>query len=96
MNKKDIEIQYKKKINLISNYNKFYYEKSEPRVSDKEYDDLKAEILLLESNYKFLNSKNSPSNNVGYKPSKNFKKKNTQGANAFIVKCLWKRRFDQL
>ncbi len=74
MNKKEIVRQYKNKINLISNYNKFYYEKSDPKISDKEYDELKAEILLLESNHKFLNSINSLSKTVGYKPSKNFKK----------------------
>ncbi len=74
MNKKKIENQYKAKIDLFNNYNKFYYDNSEPKVSDKVYDDLKAEILLLEYNYNFLKSKNSPSKVVGYKPSKNFKK----------------------
>ncbi len=74
MNKKKIENQYKAKIDLINTYNKFYYDKSEPKVSDKVYDDLKAEIFLLESTYNFLKSKNSPSMVVGYKPSKNFKK----------------------
>ena len=57
MNKKKIENQYKAKIDLINNYNKFYYDESEPKVSDKVYDDLKAEILLLESTYNFLKSK---------------------------------------
>jgi DNA ligase (NAD+) len=74
MNKKEIEIIYKKKIKLINNYNKNYYDKNNPLVTDKEYDDLKKDILLLEKNYKFLNSENSPSKIVGYKPSKNFKK----------------------
>jgi len=74
MNKKDIENQYNSKIKLINKYNKFYYDKSKPKVSDKEYDELKKEILLLESNYNFLKSNNSPSESVGYKPSKNFKK----------------------
>ena len=74
MKKKEIENQYKEKINLINKYNQFYYDKSKPKVSDKEYDELKAEILLLEANYVFLRSKNSPSKNVGYKPSKNFTK----------------------
>ncbi len=74
MSKKKIENQYKAKINLINNYNKFYYDKNEPKVSDKVYDDLKAEILLLETTYNFLKSKNSPSKVVGYKPSKNFQK----------------------
>ena len=76
MNKKEIENQYKEKIELINNYNKFYYDRNKPKVSDKVYDELKAEILLLETNHKFLRSKNSPSKNVGYKPSKNFKKSN--------------------
>ena len=65
---------YEEKINLLSKYNKFYYEKSEPEVSDQQYDILKNEILLLENKYKFLRSKNSPSKIVGHKPSKNFKK----------------------
>ena len=65
---------YEEKINLLSKYNKFYYEKSEPKISDQQYDILKNEILLLENKYKFLRSKNSPSKIVGYKPSKNFKK----------------------
>ena len=74
MNKKIIEAQYKKKIKLLNNYNKNYYDKSKPLVNDKEYDELKKETLLLERKYKFLKSKNSLSEVVGYKPSKNFKK----------------------
>ena len=75
MNKKDIEIEYKKKIKLIINYNKNYYDASKPLVSDKVYDDLKKSILNLENKHSFLNSKNSPSKIVGFKPSKNFQKK---------------------
>ena len=74
MNKKQIEIIYKKKIKLLDKYNKNYYDKSNPLVTDKKYDDLKKDILLLERNNTFLNSKKSPSKTVGYKPSKNFKK----------------------
>ena len=74
MDKKEIETNYKKKIKLLTNYNKNYYDKSSPLVSDKEYDNLKQDIFLLEQKYKFLNSSNSPSKTVGYKPSKNFKK----------------------
>ena len=74
MIRKKIENLYKEKIDLINEFNKFYYDKNKPKVSDKAYDKLKEEILLLESNYKFLKSKNSPSINVGYKPSKKFKK----------------------
>ena len=74
MNKKEIQKKYKDKIKLFNKLNKFYYDKSEPIASDQEYDVLKKEILLLETNHKFLKSKDSPSNTVGYKPSKNFKK----------------------
>ena len=74
MNKKKVESEYKKKIKLIINYNKNYYEASKPLVTDKVYDDLKKSILILENKYSFLNSASSPSKIVGFKPSKNFKK----------------------
>ena len=74
MNKKKIQSEYKNKIKLITRFNKFYYDGSKPKVSDKEYDELKKDIILLEKKYEFLNSKNSPSKIVGYKPSKNFQK----------------------
>ena len=74
MNKKKIEKEYNKKIKLIINYNKNYYDLSKPLVSDKEYDDLKNSILTLESKYSYLRSRKSPSKIVGFKPSKNFQK----------------------
>ena len=74
MNKIKISSDYKKKIDKFNEYNKAYYENSNPKVSDKKYDDLKSEILNLESKFQFLKSKFSPSNVVGFKPSKNFKK----------------------
>ncbi|WP_435087815.1 NAD-dependent DNA ligase LigA [Candidatus Pelagibacter bacterium nBUS_29] len=74
MNKKIIESEYKKKIKLLINYNKNYFDASKPLVTDKVYDDLKNSILILESKYSFLNSENSPSKVVGFKPSKNFQK----------------------
>ena len=74
MNKKEIETEYKKKIRLISEYNEFYYDKSSPKISDQNYDELKKDILVLEKKYPFLKSNKSPSKTIGYKPSKNFKK----------------------
>ena len=74
MNTKKIKDKYKDKIKLIKKYNKFYYNISNPKVSDKEYDELKKDILSLEHEYKFLRSKNSPSETIGFKPSKNFQK----------------------
>ena len=75
MNKQKIEKEYKKKIKLINNYNKNYYDVSKPLVTDEVYDDIKKSILSLEKKYFFLNSKNSPSKTVGFKPSKNFEKR---------------------
>ena len=69
-----IEKEYLKKIKLFQEYNKYYYEKSSPQVTDDEFDLLKREIIDLEKKHKFLKSKNSPSNSVGFAPSKNFKK----------------------
>ena len=74
MNKKEIKNKYLKKIKLISNHNKKYYDLNSPEVSDNIYDELKKEILELEKKYLFLKSKKSPSKIVGFKPSKNFKK----------------------
>ena len=54
--------------------NKFYYDKNKPLVSDAEYDDLKKEIISLETKYSFLDSKSSPNKVIGHIPSKNFKK----------------------
>ena len=56
MNKINIEKIYKKKIKLITEYNKFYYQNNNPKVSDKVYDELKKEILELEKDYKYLQS----------------------------------------
>ena len=49
MNKIKIESEYKKKIKLLTSYNKNYYDASKPLVSDNEYDNLKNSILTLES-----------------------------------------------
>ncbi len=69
-----IKQDYLKKIKLFQKYNKHYYDLNNPIISDKEFDKLKLEILKLEKKYKHLNNINSPSNSVGFKPSKVFKK----------------------
>ncbi len=74
MTKKKIEKEYNEKIKKLTKLNKFYYEKNNPIVDDREYDALKKDILELESKYSYLKSKNSPSVIVGFKPSKNFRK----------------------
>ncbi len=74
MTRKKIEKEYYKKIKKLTKLNKFYYEKNNPIVDDKEYDILKKSILKLESEHSYLKSENSPSVIVGFKPSKNFRK----------------------
>ena len=74
MNEKDAENEYLKKINLVQKYNKYYYDKNKPIVSDQIFDLLKKDIIELENKYKFLKSKHSPTRTVGFKPSKNFQK----------------------
>ena len=74
MQRKEVEKQYLKKINNLKKYNKAYFEDDNPIVSDKDYDDIKEEILKLEKKYQYLKNKNSPSKKIGYKPSNKFKK----------------------
>tara|TARA_Y100001970_G_scaffold130975_1_gene161573 strand:+ start:11846 stop:13876 length:2031 start_codon:yes stop_codon:yes gene_type:complete len=74
MNKDLIKKKYKEKLKKFFNYNKKYYNDNSPLVTDAEYDILKEEIINLETKFNFLKSKNSPSNIVGFKPSKNFRK----------------------
>ncbi len=72
--KKKIISTYKKKINLINKYNKYYYINNNPIVDDRTFDNLKKEILELEKNNNFLKNKKSPSIIVGSTPSKKFLK----------------------
>ena len=74
MNKKVILKEYKKKIKQLKKFDLYYFDKSSPLVSDQIYDNLKKEILSIEKKNNFLQSKDSPSKIVGYRPSKNFKK----------------------
>ena len=74
MDKDLIRKKYKQKIELLIFYNKKYYNDNISEIADSKYDKLKKEIITLEKNYSFLKNKNSPSQIVGHKPSKNFKK----------------------
>ena len=74
MNKKEIQKIYNIKIKKINEYNKLYYNQSNPSISDSDYDKFKKEIILLEKKYDFLKSDLSPSKTIGFKPSRNFSK----------------------
>ena len=84
--------EYKEKIKLYKKYSKRYFEDSSPIVSDKDFDQLKKEILNLEAKFN-LEDPDSPSKILGYEPSKNFQKfphrvKMLSLANAFDEKDL--------
>jgi DNA ligase (NAD+) len=70
----DIINSYLKKIELIEKYNKFYYDKDSPIISDQLYDELKNEVINLEKINLFLKKYGPISNKVGFKPSSKFKK----------------------
>ena len=74
MRKADIKKNYLKKIKDLNDNNKYYYEKSKPKISDSDFDQLKIEIIELESKYSFLKDPQFTSKSVGFKPSKNFQK----------------------
>ena len=51
MSKISVKKDYIKKIKLLNKYNEFYYDKSDPIVSDKDYDELKKNIIEIEKKY---------------------------------------------
>ena len=53
-NKKVIENLFKKKIKLIKEHNKHYFERDNPKIDDATYDKLKNELIELEKNTTFL------------------------------------------
>ena len=71
MNKDLISKDYLIKIKLLKKYNKYYYDKDKPIITDQKYDYLKNEILNLEKKNEFLKNKHSPSQTIGYNPSRN-------------------------
>ncbi len=78
---------------MLDKYNKNYYDKNNPLIDDKKFDDLKIEVQKIEEKYNFLKSSSSPTISVGYKPSKNFIKLKHRApmlslANAFNYKDL--------
>ena len=68
MSEKKIKSEYQKKIKLLQKHNLLYYDKSNPKISDKDYDNLKnyfgffifclgfGIIIFSELSYKFVNS----------------------------------------
>ena len=74
MTKEQIKKKYKLKLKNLNKHNELYYDKSQPVITDAEYDVLKNEIIDLEKKYSFLRNKNLNNLQVGFRPSKSFEK----------------------
>ena len=74
--RKSIKKIYVNKNKQLIKHNRSYYLNNNPTIIDKEYDELKKNIIDLEKKYNYLNHKDSPTEKIGFKPSKNFQKKN--------------------
>ena len=74
MDVKNLKKIYLKNSRLLKNYDKYYYDKEKPLITDQKYDVLKKELINFEKKHKILINKDLLSETVGYKPSKNFKK----------------------
>ena len=66
--------KYKKKINEIKSHNNFYYNNDNPKISDKDYDKLKNEVLNLEKKYPFLKKYGTVNKIVGAPVTNKFQK----------------------
>jgi len=70
----DIIKNYLQKVKLIEKYNKYYYDKDAPTITDQKYDELKQGTLELEKKHLFLKKYESINSKVGFKPSSKFNK----------------------
>ncbi len=65
---------YHEKLKKFNRFNKAYFEKDSPLISDYDFDKLKTELIKLEKEYPFLKSPKGIQEAVGYKPSNKFEK----------------------
>ena len=78
---------YLKKRKLLEEYNKFYYDKDSPIITDQEYDTVKQETIELEKNYNFLKKYGSINDRVGFKPSSKFTKIKHHSKDDSLLPC---------
>ena len=65
---------YREKVNKFNRFNKAYFEKDKPIVSDHAFDELKKELVDLEKKHSFLRGSQVISETVGFRPSNKFEK----------------------
>ena len=65
---------YKEKIQELLKFNKAYFEKDNPIISDFEFDELKKELFQLVKKHPFLKKIENLDGLIGFKPSNKFEK----------------------
>ena len=58
MKRQDIQKKYNKQKQLLLKYNHHYFNLDSPIVSDAKYDEIKKEIIKMESDFSYLKKKN--------------------------------------
>ncbi len=74
MNKKETLNVFKKKVSILKRHNKLYYGYDKPEITDKDYDELKKDLFILEKKYSYLKKLNLLENIIGSPPVNKFKK----------------------
>tara|TARA_X000000950_G_scaffold269643_1_gene348522 strand:- start:415 stop:2445 length:2031 start_codon:yes stop_codon:yes gene_type:complete len=74
MNKKETLNVFKKKVSILKRHNKLYYGYDKPEITDKDYDELKKDLFILEKKYSYLKKLNLLENIIGSPPINKFKK----------------------
>tara|TARA_B100000029_G_scaffold438150_1_gene453794 strand:- start:3394 stop:5418 length:2025 start_codon:yes stop_codon:yes gene_type:complete len=73
-NKKQISKIYKEKIKKFNKFNKAYFEKDNPLISDHKFDLLKKDLIKFEKEHPFLKESGGVQDLIGSKPSNKFDK----------------------
>ena len=73
LDKDKIIREFKKKIHILKKHNHYYHNQDKPKITDREYDILKDELIVLEKKFTFLKKLNLL-NLVGSPPTNKFNK----------------------
>ncbi len=74
INKINVIKNFRKKVSELKKHNKYYFNNDNPVISDKDYDELKKEIIDIQEKYNFLKDLNLIENLVGSPPTNKFNK----------------------
>ncbi|TVQ79292.1 MAG: NAD-dependent DNA ligase LigA [Bradymonadales bacterium] len=82
-------------VKIIRHHDRLYYEKSQPEISDKEYDRLMRELEAIERQHPELKSPDSPSQRPGGRASEDFKKVKRAVAMLSLQNAFQERELDE-